>query len=262
MNVFADYAAYYDLLYPEEKFEEEAAFVDSLLRKHGGKPRSILDLGCGTGRHAFRLSRLGYAVTGVDRSAEMLRQARKRNAGQPDVEFVQSDIAELELPGTFDAVVSLFHVMSYMTEPQALERALAAARRRLEPGGRLLFDYWHAPCLEIEGVQTRVRRLTVDGRGILRIVEPRTLPDNRVDVDITMLVIDKGASRLVHEIQETHAMRAWNISEIDAALARTGFVPILHGGWLTFEAPTAKTWGAFVLARSLETRDAGQKEQK
>src|SRR5918999_826846 len=82
----SEYADAYDVLYKDKDYVEESRLLDRLLQTYGNGPvRSVLDLGCGTGNHALPLAKRGYAVVGVDRSAGMLKSARKKAAsGQVD----------------------------------------------------------------------------------------------------------------------------------------------------------------------------------
>jgi SAM-dependent methyltransferase len=83
--------------------------VDFLLEELALRPgASILDVGCGTGRHAIELARRGYRVTGLDLSTGMLARAAEaaRRAGV-SVEWIQSDASRFSLPATFDAAVCL-----------------------------------------------------------------------------------------------------------------------------------------------------------
>jgi len=75
MSVFNKYSRYYNLLYRDKDYAGEADYVHELIRKYSPDAKSLLDLGCGTGRHAFPLAKKGYSVTGVDISEEMLAVA-------------------------------------------------------------------------------------------------------------------------------------------------------------------------------------------
>lgn len=66
MTIFGDYARYYDVLYQDKDYAGEADFVLSCLVRRQGEPRTLLDLGCGTGRHGLEMARRGVSVTGVD----------------------------------------------------------------------------------------------------------------------------------------------------------------------------------------------------
>lgn len=83
--------------------------VDFLLEELSLKPNSsILDVGCGTGRHSIELAKRGYVVTGLDLSSEMLSRATDaaRSAGV-NVNWVRSDAAQFSLPGEYDGAICL-----------------------------------------------------------------------------------------------------------------------------------------------------------
>jgi len=97
----------------------------------------VVDLGCGEGELAVRLAASGATeVTGVDLSPAMLSRAREH----PSVRYVQSDIADFDLPAeTVDLVVSSL-ALHYVEDFDALVARIA---RWLSPGGRLVFSIEH-----------------------------------------------------------------------------------------------------------------------
>jgi ubiquinone/menaquinone biosynthesis C-methylase UbiE len=112
---------------------------------------AVLDLGCGTGRHALWLAAAGASVTGVDFSPGMLEEAR-RKPGAEAVRFLAHDLHEpLPLPpGSFDRVVSGL-VLEHLRE---LDSFFAEALRMLRPGGRAVFSAMH-PAMFLKGTQAR-----------------------------------------------------------------------------------------------------------
>ena len=66
--VFDEYAEYYDLLYKDKDYVAEANYIDGILQKYATGCQKILELGCGTGKHAELLSHKGYEITGIDMS--------------------------------------------------------------------------------------------------------------------------------------------------------------------------------------------------
>src|SRR5438132_9897215 len=78
-NYAGRYAELYDLFYSDKPYAEEARFVHECIQKFGTRPtREILELACGTGRHAFELEKLGYQITATDRSEDMQHIASNR----------------------------------------------------------------------------------------------------------------------------------------------------------------------------------------
>jgi SAM-dependent methyltransferase len=94
----------------------------------------ILDLGCGTGQLTAKIAESGAAVVGLDRSAEMIGQARQN---YPGLDFRLADGANFSYPGEFDAVFSNA-ALHWITEPENAIRSIASS---LRPGGRFLAEF-------------------------------------------------------------------------------------------------------------------------
>ena len=144
-HVFASvYADAYDVLYRDKDYAAECDLIKHLFQTYGdGAIREILDLGCGTGSHALPLSRQGYGVVGVDRSADMLTHAQRKAVNSQSngrAVFRQGDIRSIDLERHFDAVLMMFAVLGYQLENSDVLSALRTARRHLRPGGLLIFD--------------------------------------------------------------------------------------------------------------------------
>ena len=92
MTVFSEYARYYDLLYRDKDYAGETDYVDGMIQSHALEARTILNLGCGSGRHDRELIKKGYQVTGVDSSTVMLDAAKNAANDIADLDYVQGDI--------------------------------------------------------------------------------------------------------------------------------------------------------------------------
>jgi ubiquinone/menaquinone biosynthesis C-methylase UbiE len=126
-------AACYDTLNPPE------AHYPFYLALAGDEPRTILDMGCGTGRLALALAERGHRVTGADPSAGMLRVARGR-AGAERVRWIDSDAADLTLETRFDLIIMTGHVFQVFLADDEVSAALRNLRRHLAPGGTLALE--------------------------------------------------------------------------------------------------------------------------
>jgi SAM-dependent methyltransferase len=118
--------------------EHDAARVLALLELEPGS--AVLDAPCGDGRIALRLAAAGHAVVGVDLAADELELARATAADAGlAARFVAGDLRALPDVGRVDAVVSWGNSFGYLV-PADTARSLAAMRRALRPGGRLLLE--------------------------------------------------------------------------------------------------------------------------
>ena len=111
--------------------------LDNLVLTKLPKNARILDLCCGTGQLAQQLKTLGYRVTGIDGSSEMLNYARE-NA--PGVEFLQADARSFQLPQKYHAVVSVFDSLNHIMSTRELGSVFHSAYAALRSGGIFMFD--------------------------------------------------------------------------------------------------------------------------
>lgn len=245
-EVFSDYARYYDLLYKDKDYVGEAAYIHALIQKHRPSARTILNLGCGTGKHDACFVKLGYQVTGVDLSEMMLAQAHKRSI-PGKLEFFQGDVRTVELGKTFDVVVSLFHVMSYQTKDNDVTAMLRTANHHLAPGGILIFDFWHGGGVLADPPVTRIKRLEDEAVKIVRIVEPVIHADRHViDVNYQIIAMDKNSGRY-SELHEMHAMRYFFLEELKLFLLQEGFQLRRSCAWMS-DDPLESAWYGLVVA--------------
>jgi malonyl-CoA O-methyltransferase len=159
--------------------------------------RSVLDLGCGTGRHALRLAALGARVTACDFSPGMLAQAQSK-LGAEQVEWVVQDLAA-RLPfedGQFHVVLSAL-VLDHVRDVDVFFREAARVCRR---GGRMVLTVMH-PALMLRGVQARFTDPTTGGR-----VHPESVPNQISDYVMGAMRAGLRFARLSeHALTEEHA---------------------------------------------------------
>jgi ubiquinone/menaquinone biosynthesis C-methylase UbiE len=132
--------AYLEMYAPRHEPEQtEAEALGAVGVAEVADGAAVLDCPCGFGRHAIVLARVGYKVTGADRSQVLLDEA-KRQAGDVELELVQADYRELPFgDASFDAVLNLFTALGYVGK-EGDQQALREFRRVLKPGGRLVVE--------------------------------------------------------------------------------------------------------------------------
>ena len=254
MTVFAGYSRYYDLLYRDKDYAGESRYVANLIEKAAPSSRSVMEIGCGTGAHAAELARQGYDVTGVDMSEGMLTAAEMRKKGMPPglasrLSFALGDARTVRLDRRFNAVISLFHVMSYQTSNGDLAAAFATARAHLLPGGVFVFDCWYGPAVLRQWPSVTKKRLSDESTEVHRVATPEIhVNRNVVDVNYDVEVTDIN-TRVTETLQETHSMRYLFTPEIALALETAGMKLMDSKAWMTDDPPGLESWGAVFVAK-------------
>ena len=119
--------------------EAEGKVMAGIIGVVAGK--KVLDLGCGTGRHAIPLAKAGASVTGVDFSDEMLAVARENAAGT-DVTFINAELGAVPLEDQFDLILCSL-VLSHVSD---LLPAMKEIARLTRSGGRIIITDLRTDC--------------------------------------------------------------------------------------------------------------------
>ncbi len=244
MTVFKSYAEYYDKIYEKKDYQGEIDYITAKLAAVDPNFRTLIDFGCGTGRHLQLLAKAGFEVMGVDSSRNMTDLARIRN---PDLEIQTDDIRKFRIARKFDVASSLFHVISYQTSYADLNAAVSTVAHHLNDCGVFVFDVWHGPAVLHLKPETRVSRHQFSDVEVTRIVVPSLHENlNQVDVNIHILIKENGKWS---ELRESHKMRYYFVPEIEYFLNKNGFELVLVESWMENCPPSLESWSAMYLAR-------------
>lgn len=236
------HARWYDRWHANKDYQSEVDQLDEIFSQCG-PVASVLDFGCGTARHLALLAELGYAVTGVDRSPDMVAQARTRISS-----VVESDLLDLRLDKTFDAVIMMFSVLGYLGTTGELLGALGSARRHLRPGGLLVVDILDGNAVLSNGPMGGFTSMSDGPQTLLRATTGRVHADEQVyEMGVKLWLI--AGNRLVEEDDETHSLRFFLPRELELILELAGFemldsAPIAGG-----QPGPAREWSRLVWAR-------------
>lgn len=141
MDAYHALAASYDRLTSDVDYAATVNFYFQILNEEGLKPRTALDLACGTGSVALLLAQSGMQVTAVDMSEEMLCVAAQKAVEQElPIRFVCQKLQHLHLPRAVDLAVCALDSIDYITEPGECEEAISRIYKSLNPGGCFIFD--------------------------------------------------------------------------------------------------------------------------
>jgi SAM-dependent methyltransferase len=254
MEIFELYARYYDLLYKEKDYCAEASKIHQSLLRFGIKPSRIIELGCGTGRHAVELAAQGWFVDGIDLSSDMVERANERARHlRPDLasrlKFRVGDARTAESGEPVQAVISLFHVVSYHVTNKDLKDLFASVSRHLLPGGVFIFDIWYGPAVLSKKPEVRVKYISNESTTVTRIAHPTLFPnDNLVDVHYRIIVKD-CTSNQSGEFEETHRMRYMFAPEIRLLAEQAGLTVVDTFELNSGQAPGTDTWSVCFIVR-------------
>jgi SAM-dependent methyltransferase len=253
-GVFDLYAAYYDLLYRDKDYAAEAAYVARLLREATPQAGRLLELGCGTGGHAFELAKLGFEVDGIDLSEAMVARAQARREASPELVsrlvFQRGDVRSHRDGRRYDGVISLFHVMSYQVSNEDLSSAFVTARAHLAPGGAFLFDSWWGPAVLSDRPHRVTKQVADDRIEVLRQTTPMMrLQENVVDVQFDVGIRARDGRH--EQVQELHRMRYLFGPELRLMLADAGFELQRAEAWMTGTELDDRSWYACFVARAV-----------
>jgi SAM-dependent methyltransferase len=250
MNFGPLYSSGYDLLNEGKNYAAELAFVfDSISSVSGNRftPKSVIDFGCGSGKHLAELDQSVSKVVGVDRSAEMLSVASKN---LPDsYTLINSEIGSFKTSEKFDLVMSLFHVASYQTALDEIGSYWNSLAESLSDDGYIFVDFWHRPPWENDPPIERLTEksnlsVTVKRRSVPKVDLVQGIVD--IDIDITFSSNDQPDEKYL----EQHRLRAFSLLEIQLAGENNGLEVVKHGAWMDVEGNLKpSTWYGYVILK-------------
>jgi SAM-dependent methyltransferase len=245
-----DYAQLYDCIYETKDYAKEVDHLVTLLEKKGiPKGSKVLDYGCGTGRHAIELFNRGYLVTGADVSSAMCDIARLRCGQSVEILSIEGLSGREE---SFDAVVSMFDVFSYMTEESPAVHFLELLNIFCKEKGLIVFDTWHLAGLINDPPKFSTRELECPGVG--RFERTMTPDTNWID-GVTQLRISLTSLDAPEQpaVTEQHSVRAWTITELNilSKLAGLDAMEFLKSPGLAIPA-SEEDWHVAVVAKPIK----------
>ncbi len=244
-NSYGIFASVYDLLTENVEYEKRAAYIDSIIKKFGGKENGILlDLACGTGTLSELFSEKGYDVIGIDNSPDMLSAAmnKKYESGR-NIQYVCQDMCHIDLYGNVDITVCALDSLNHLKSFSDVEKAFEGVFRFTEPDGLFIFDmntiYKHR---EILGNNTFVYD-TDD----VYCVWQNTCEDNTVSIYLDFFMPDDDG--LYERYSEDFTETAYPIEQIKNSLENIGFEVLAIYGDDSFNNADDKTERAIFVAR-------------
>lgn len=248
-RLYHELAWVYDAIYPQI-FDYRAVYDTLKPILEEKNVESILEVACGTGRLMAILEAVGYRVTGLDLSPEMLALARPRVKGM----LVQGDMRKLGFSEEFDAVLCLGSSFTYMSTDLDAVNALTGFHRALRPGGDLVFDNFNAERFDPERYRDwRENVYRVEGAKITRRSRSRGWsPKTQRWVAEWEYTIEKNGS--TQRVTDSGALRAFTYHQIVGLLEEAGFTEprLMSGERLMVQAKRNHTVNQVYQARPIQ----------
>ena len=207
-------AQLYDALYADKDYAKAAAQLQAVVEARLPRAATLLDVGCGTGRHLEELYGRYQLVEGLDLSPDLLAVAKSR---LPGVTLHHGDMTSFDLGKKFDVVVCLFSAIGYVETKERMRQSIAAMSRHLERGGLLILEPWFSPEKYWTGTITAN---FVDQRD-LKIAWMYT-SEREGDVSVLDMTYLVGTPTGVSSFREVHRLGLFSNSEYEAAFAAAG----------------------------------------
>tara|TARA_B100000674_G_scaffold499204_1_gene542766 strand:- start:4081 stop:4803 length:723 start_codon:yes stop_codon:yes gene_type:complete len=149
---------YYHILYGNRNHEEAKLFINNIATHLKLKKNSkIIDIGCGTGRHAIYLNLLGYDVTGIDLSINNIQIASK--SSKKKLQFFVHDMRKLFRPKEYDLAVNLFTSFGYFDKDSDNEKALISIAKNVKNDGLVVIDFMNVKKVLMNLIESELKIL-------------------------------------------------------------------------------------------------------
>ena len=220
-ELYKKFAGYYDRIYENVDYREEAAFIKWAIENHREcEGKKLLDVACGTGTHASILAR-DFQILGVDINDEMLRIAREK---VPNARLIPADMKELDLGEKFDAVICMFSAIHYNTTYSELEKTLKNFYNHLNDGGVVVFDFGLNKENWIEGLVS-VDTMVEENMKLARICQSH-LEGTIFNANFVFLVKENG--KLDFDIDQ-HQLGVFEMEKTVEIMEKIGFKTSIYG---------------------------------
>jgi len=213
--MYKNFSKVYDIMMEYADYDGWKDIIEEKIERYGDSPKTILDLGCGTGEVLIRLNSK-YEMTGVDLSKEMVEIANRKI---DTVSFYVQDMRKLKLDKKHDVVISLFDTVNHLISLEGLKKTFSSVWENLNEDGLYIFDVVTRELME----EMFPGGNFIDDRGDIMIIwEHEEDAEGGIDyVDTTFFVKQKNG--MFKKITEEYVKKIFTVDEIMNAAKEVGF---------------------------------------
>jgi SAM-dependent methyltransferase len=247
-KIFNISAKYYDYIYKKKKYLKETNFVSQFFPSNK-KKLNILDLGMGTGNHLINLIKKGHKVDGVELSSDMIRLAKekvKKKNIYKNYKFYNDDIVRFKgKKNNYDIALSLFHVLNYINDYNALEKFFSNIHNTLKDSGIFLFDCWNNEIVKKKKLKNTKKIIFFKNYKIIRNGNIVRKVKSKIEVSYTFRIYKKN--KLIDIFYEKHNLCSFTKSQILKA-TKNKFLLINNCTWFNEKkSPSTNDFSSFFI---------------
>ena len=250
--MYEGFAEVYDEMMGDVKYDTWAAFYASLMEAFGIRRGSrVCECACGTGSLTIPLYKMGYKMTGVDLSQDMLwiasQKAREAGAMIP---FVRQDMRSLHLHRAMDAVLATCDGVNYLIDDDALLDFFKSAYQTLRPGGGLFFDISTPYKLR----NALGNQMICDDSEHITYLWQNSYSPKHDTVDMHLCIFVRQEDGLYRRIDEEQKQKAHDAGHLIALMREAGFdrVMVYANGRMERPADNEQRWHFAAIKQAIE----------
>ncbi len=214
------FARIYDRALDILPYDKMADFLGEVFNKKSIQPKSLLDLGCGTGSLAIIFAKAGYEVTGLDLSVDMLSMAQQKSYEEGlEIAFINQSMSELDLMGKYDVIYSFGDALNYLIDDEDLLSAFKGVNEYLSDDGYFIFDVNTIEKFRAYGDNT----FTESEDDFFYIWENEFDEEEKLNYYYVEIFSKLADEDLYERSFETHTERGYEYEEIISLLKQAGF---------------------------------------
>ncbi len=254
---YTQFAYHYDRLMTDMPYPSWMSFLRQCWIRFDVRPRTLVDLGSGTGSLSLPIAQDGMQVVGLDISTDMLAVAQyktdelrklSRFAKGGSVQWLEQDMREWELPDPVDCAISFCDCLNYLTEEDDVRLTFERTYAGLTSGGLFIFDV-HAPQQLVGYAESQP---FIMDEADISYIWTCDYDETRMEIEHHLSIFnrqDVNGTQLYRKIEETHIQRAYPQQWIEALLRASGFEILSVSADFTFDTPTELSERLFFVAR-------------
>jgi len=219
MNMYREWAEFYDALYEGQGQSRDIPFLVNLVKKYGGP---VLECACGTGRVMIPIAKAGFEIHGIDTSDDMLRVLEKKLSMLPEkvrrkITYEKKDMRNFDIGKKFKTCIIAFSSLYHLKSDNEIRQFLHCVRRNLEGNGTLIIDVFDFnPRLEQGKFILQVRTKDQKGRTISKYAKTVFGRSQVNDCWFRIAVEEKGKRKVIHRKFKLHYLlydQMWKLLE-------------------------------------------------